>query len=111
MNKEQIISAENGNINDSNNINEGNAGRDIITHNYTSDINGQETYSDLLDIIKNQRIVTERLQHQIDRMQDQMEEYQSQFTKVQEIKEKLMDMLLEDREMLKLKIFGKLTDN
>ena len=62
MNKEQIISAENGNINDSNNINEGNAGRDIITHNYTSDINGQETYSDLLDIIKNQRIVTERLQ-------------------------------------------------
>ena len=38
-------------------------------------------------------------------MQDQMEEYQSQFTKVQEIKEKLMDMLLEDREMLKLKIF------
>lgn len=74
-------------------------------------INGQETYSDLLDIIKNQRIVIERLQHQIDRMQDQMEEYQSQFTKVQEIKEKLMDMLLEDREMLKLKIFGKLTDN
>ena len=53
MDKEQITSAENGNINDSNNINEGNAGRDIITHNYTSDINGQETYSDLLDIIKN----------------------------------------------------------
>ena len=38
MDKEQIMSVENGNINDSNNINEGNAGRDIVTHNYTSDI-------------------------------------------------------------------------
>jgi chaperonin cofactor prefoldin len=59
-----------------------------------------------IDVIKSQRAVIERLQHQIDRMQDQMEVYQKQFTKAQELKEKLMDMLLDDREMLRGKVFG-----
>ena len=34
-------------------------------------------------------------------MQDQMEEYQHQFSKAQQIKEQLMQMLLDDREMLR----------
>ena len=34
-------------------------------------------------------------------MQDQMEEYQHQFSKAQDIKEQLMKMLLDDREILR----------
>ncbi len=37
-------------------------------------------------------------------MQDQMEVYQTQFTKAQELKERLMDMLLEDRKLLQKKL-------
>lgn len=54
-----------------------------------------------IDIIKSQRAVIEKLQRQIDRMQDQMEEYQHQFSKAQQIKEQLMQMLLDDRDMLR----------
>ena len=59
-----------------------------------------------MDIIKSQRAVIEKLQHQIDRMQDQMEEYQHQFSKAQDIKEQLMKMLLDDREMLRERLLG-----
>ena len=34
-------------------------------------------------------------------MQDQMEEYQRQFSKAQQIKEQLMQMLLDDRNILR----------
>ncbi len=39
-------------------------------------------------------------------MQDQMEEYQHQFSKAQDIKEQLMKMLLDDREMLRDRLEG-----
>lgn len=98
----QELSSDNSTINDSNN-HHGNAGRDII-NNYggcEDFYNGKVPRQ--MDIIKSQRAVIEKLQHQIDRMQDQMEEYQHQFSKAQEIKEQLMQMLLDDREMLREK--------
>lgn len=97
----QELSSDNSTINDSNN-HHGNAGRDII-NNYGCDdfYNGKAPRQ--MDIIKSQRAVIERLQHQIDRMQDQMEEYQRQFSTAQAIKEQLMQMLLDDREMLREK--------
>ena len=97
----QALSSDNSTINDSNN-HHGNAGRDII-NNYGCDdfYNGKAPRQ--MDIIKSQRAVIEKLQHQIDRMQDQMEEYQHQFSKAQDIKEQLMEMLLDDREMLREK--------
>ena len=98
----QELSSDNSTINDSNN-HHGNAGRDII-NNYggcEDFYNGKVPRQ--MDIIKRQRAVIEKLQHQIDRMQDQMEEYQHQFSKAQEIKEQLMQMLLDDREMLREK--------
>ena len=96
----QKLSSDNSTINDSNN-HHGNAGRDII-NNYggcEDFYNGKVPRQ--IDIIKSQRAVIEKLQRQIDRMQDQMEEYQRQFSKAQDIKEQLMKMLLDDREMLK----------
>lgn len=96
----QELSSDNSTINDSNN-HHGNAGRDII-NNYggcEDFYNGKVPRQ--IDIIKSQRAVIEKFQRQIDRMQDQMEEYQRQFSKAQDIKEQLMKMLLDDREMLK----------
>ncbi len=96
----QKLSSDNSTINDSNN-HHGNAGRDII-NNYggcEDFYNGKVPRQ--IDIIKSQRAVIEKFQRQIDRMQDQMEEYQRQFSKAQDIKEQLMKMLLDDREMLK----------
>ena len=93
----QTVSSDNSAISDSNN--HGNAGRDIINnYGYEDFYNGKTPRQ--IDIIKSQRAVIEKLQHQIDRMQDQMEEYQRQFSKAQEIKEQLMQMLLDDRKML-----------
>ena len=95
----QALSSDNSTINDSNN-HHGNAGRDIINnYGYEDFYNGKAPRQ--IDIIKSQRAVIEKLQHQIDRMQDQMEEYQHQFSKAQEIKEQLMQMLLDDREILR----------
>ena len=96
----QKLSSDNSTINDSNN-HHGNAGRDII-NNYggcEDFYNGKVPRQ--IDIIKSQRAVIEKFQRQIDRMRDQMEEYQRQFSKAQDIKEQLMKMLLDDREMLK----------
>ena len=97
----QELSSDNSTINDSNN-HHGNAGRDII-NNYGCDDFYSGKAPRQMDIIKSQRAVIERLQHQIDRMQDQMEEYQRQFSTAQAIKEQLMQMLLDDREMLREK--------
>ena len=94
----QAVSADRSAILDSNN--RGNAGRDII-HNYGTDEFYKGKAPRQIDIIKSQRAVIEKLQRQIDRMQDQMEEYQRQFSKAQEIKEQLMQMLLDDRDMLR----------
>lgn len=96
----QSVSSERGSIADSNN--RGNAGRDII-NNYGHEDFYKGKVPRQIDIIKSQRAVIEKLQHQIDRMQDQMEEYQHQFSKAQAIKEQLMQMLLDDREMLREK--------
>lgn len=100
----QELSSDNSIISDSNNRHS-NAGRDII-NNYSCDgfYNGKVPRQ--MDIIKSQRAVIEKLQHQINRMQDQMEEYQRQFSKAQEIKEQLMQMLLDDREMLRERLDG-----
>ena len=94
----QSVSSERSTIMDSNN--RGNAGRDII-HNYGVDVFYKGKVPRQIDIIKSQRAVIEKLQRQIDRMQDQMEEYQHQFSKAQKIKEQLMQMLLDDRDMLR----------
>lgn len=100
----QSISSENSKFCDSNN-HHGNAGRDIINnYGYEDFYKGKAPRQ--IDIIKSQRAVIEKLQHQIDRMQDQMEEYQHQFSKAQEIKEQLMKMLLDDREMLRDRLEG-----
>lgn len=101
----QALSSDNSTINDSNN-HHGNAGRDIINNygGYEDFYNGKVPRQ--IDIIKSQRAVIERLQHQIDRMQDQMEEYQRQFSTAQAIKEQLMQMLLDDREMLRERLEG-----
>lgn len=104
-NSTQALSSDNSTINDSNN-HHGNAGRDII-NNYggcEDFYNGKVPRQ--MDIIKSQRAVIEKLQHQIDRMQDQMEEYQRQFSTAQAIKEQLMQMLLDDREMLRERLEG-----
>ena len=93
----QSVSADRSAILDSNN--RGNAGRDII-HNYGTDEFYKGKAPRQIDIIKSQRAIIEKLQRQIDRMQDQMEEYQRQFSKAQEIKEQLMQMLLDDRNIL-----------
>ena len=100
----QALSSDNSTINDSNN-HHGNAGRDII-NNYGCDDFYKGKAPRQMDIIKSQRAVIEKLQHQIDRMQDQMEEYQHQFSKAQDIKEQLMKMLLDDREMLKERLLS-----
>ena len=94
----QSVSSERGSITDSNN--RGNAGRDII-NNYSHEDFYKGKVPRQIDIIKSQRIVIEKLQRQIDRMQDQMEEYQHQFSKAQQIKEQLMQMLLDDRNILR----------
>ena len=96
----QKLSSDNSTINDSNN-HHGNAGRDIINNygGYEDFYNGKVPRQ--IDIIKSQRAVIAKFQRQIDRMQDQMEEYQRQFSKAQDIKEQLVKMLLDDREMLK----------
>lgn len=96
----QSVSSDRSTITDSNN--RGNAGRDII-NNYGYEDFYKGKVPRQIDIIKSQRAVIEKLQHQIDRMQDQMEEYQHQFSKAQAIKEQLMQMLLDDREMLREK--------
>lgn len=96
----QSVSSDRSTITDSNN--RGNAGRDVI-HNYGIDEYYKGKVPRQIDIIKSQRVVIEKLQRQIDRMQDQMEEYQHQFSKAQAIKEQLMQMLLDDREMLREK--------
>lgn len=94
----QSVSSDRSTITDSNN--RGNAGRDII-HNYGIDEYYKGKVPRQIDIIKSQRVVIEKLQRQIDRMQDQMEEYQHQFSKAQQIKEQLMQMLLDDRNILR----------
>lgn len=94
----QSVSADRSAIMDSNN--RGNAGRDII-HNYGTGDFYKGKVPRQIDIIKSQRVVIEKLQRQIDRMQDQMEEYQHQFSKAQQIKEQLMQMLLDDRDILR----------
>lgn len=94
----QSVSSDRSAIMDSNN--RGNAGRDIINNYGTEDFYKGKVPRQI-DIIKSQRAVIEKLQRQIDRMQDQMEEYQHQFSKAQQIKEQLMQMLLDDREMLR----------
>lgn len=94
----QSVSADRSAIMDSNN--RGNAGRDII-HNYGTGDFYKGKVPRQIDIIKSQRVVIEKLQRQIDRMQDQMEEYQHQFSKAQQIKEQLMQMLLDDRNILR----------
>lgn len=96
----QSVSSDRSMIADSNN--RGNAGRDII-NNYSHEDFYKGKVPRQIDIIKSQRIVIEKLQRQIDRMLDQMEEYQHQFSKAQQIKEQLMQMLLDDREMLREK--------
>lgn len=83
----QSVSSDRSTIADSNN--RGNAGRDII-NNYGYEDFYKGKVPRQIDIIKSQRAVIEKLQHQIDRMQDQMEEYQHQFSKAQAIKEQLM---------------------
>lgn len=94
----QSVSSDRSTITDSNN--RGNAGRDII-NNYSHEDFYKGKVPRQIDIIKSQRIVIEKLQRQIDRMQDQMEEYQHQFSKAQQIKEQLMQMLLDDRNILR----------
>ena len=96
----QTMSSEGSVISDSNN--RGNAGRNIINNYGTEDFYKGKAPRQI-DIIKSQRAVIEKLQRQIDRMQDQMEEYQRQFSKAQTIKEQLMQMLLDDRDMLREK--------
>lgn len=94
----QSVSADRSAITDSNN--RGNAGRDII-NNYGMEDFYKGKVPRQIDIIKSQRVVIDKLQRQIDRMQDQMEEYQRQFSKAQQIKEQLMQMLLDDRNILR----------
>ena len=59
----------------------------------------------LMDVVKMQSAIIKSLQKQIDRMQDEIEEQNKIFSKTQEIKERLMDMLLDDRTLLKEKVF------
>lgn len=57
-----------------------------------------------IDIIKSQRAVIERLQIQIDKMQEQAKADGERFSEVLRIKNKLMDLLLEDRKFLQKKL-------
>ena len=88
-------------VENSNNRSEGNAGRDIVYNHYGMP---EEFYKGnsirMQDVIKSQRAVIERLQWQIDRMQDEIKEHQRQYSRSQTMKEKLMDMLLDDRRIL-----------
>ena len=102
MENYQKASVEKGNISDSNNRNE--AGRDVIFKYSDESYIDKELQASQDNIIAAQATVIERLQHQINRMQVQMEVYQTQFTKAQELKERLMDMLLEDRKLLQKKL-------
>lgn len=102
MKNYQKASVEKGNISDSNNRNK--AGRDAIFKYGDESYIDKELQASQDKIIAAQATVIERLQHQINRMQDQMEVYQTQFTKAQELKERLMDMLLEDRKLLQKKL-------
>lgn len=104
MSKEQNVSLEDASMAGSNNRND--AGRDVINKYGDENNIDKELQASQDGIITGQRAIIERLQHQINRMQDQMEVYQKQFTKAQELKEKLMDMLLDDREMLRGKVFN-----
>ena len=105
----QELSSDNSTINDSNN-HHGNAGRDIINNYGCEDFYNGKTPRQI-DIIKSQRAVIGKLQRQIDRMQDQMEEYQRQFSKAQQIKEQLMQMLLDDRDMLRERFINENSTN
>ena len=102
MENYQKASVEKGNISDSNNRNR--ADRDVIFKYGDESYIDKELQASQDNIIAAQATVIERLQHQINRMQDQMEVYQTQFTKAQELKERLMDMLLEDRKLLQKKL-------
>lgn len=102
MENYQKASVEKGNISDSNNRNK--ASRDVIFKYGDESYIDKELQASQDNIIAAQATVIERLQHQINRMQDQMEVYQTQFTKAQELKERLMDMLLEDRKLLQKKL-------
>lgn len=102
MENYQKASVEKGNISDSNNRNK--TGRDVIFKYGDESYIDKELQASQDNIIAAQATVIERLQHQINRMQDQMEVYQTQFTKAQELKERLMDMLLEDRKLLQKKL-------
>lgn len=104
----QSVSSDRSAIMDSNN--RGNAGRDIINNYSTNDFYKGKAPRQI-DIIKSQRAVIEKLQRQIDRMQDQMEEYQRQFSKAQQIKEQLMQMLLDDRDMLRERFINENSTN
>lgn len=57
-----------------------------------------------IDIIKSQRAVIEKLQIQIDKMQEQAKSDGERFSEVLRIKNRLMDLLLEDRELLRKKL-------
>lgn len=57
-----------------------------------------------IDIIKSQRAVIEKLQIQIDKMQEQARADGERFSEVLRIKNKLMDLLLEDRKLLQKKV-------
>lgn len=57
-----------------------------------------------IDIIKSQRAVIEKLQIQIDKMQEQAKADGERFSEVLRIKNKLMDLLLEDRKLLQKKL-------
>ena len=57
-----------------------------------------------IDIIKSQRAVIEKLQIQIDKMQEQARADGERFSEVLRIKNKLMDLLLEDRKLLQKKL-------
>ena len=69
---------------------------------------GEEYYSGKalkqIDIIKSQRAVIEKLQLQIDKMQEQAKSDGERFSEVLNIKNKLMDLLLEDRKLLKKRL-------
>ena len=99
----QSVSADRSAITDSNN--RGNAGRDII-NNYGMEDFYKGKVPRQIDIIKSQRVVIDKLQRQIDRMQDQMEEYQRQFSKAQ-----LMQMLLDDRNILRKRFINESSTN
>lgn len=98
------------NKNDNSTTSATNGSPTTITGNYaTINIDGREDYfrgrtPKQIDIIKSQRAVIERLQIQIDKMQEQAKEDGERFSEVLRIKNKLMDLLLEDRKFLQKKL-------